>query len=107
MNQVASASLRYPLSVFNKNFTLERREKERTKRTGGKRRRSIKERGGEREKKRKETRKREGDGFRGVEERGYRGGQNLIIITLDRHVYFSVFHHLQKDKQRKQRHSFD
>jgi len=24
---------------------------------------------------------------------------------LDRHEYFSVFHHLQKDKQRKQRHS--
>ena len=38
--------------------------------------------------------------FRGVEERG--GGENLILITLDRHGCFSVFHHLQKDKQRKQ-----
>ena len=44
-------------------------------------------------------------GFRGVEERGYWGGQDLILITLDRHECFSVFHHLQKDKQRKQRNS--
>ena len=44
-------------------------------------------------------------GFRGVEERGYWGGQDLILITLDRHECFSVFHHLQKDKERKQRHS--
>ena len=43
--------------------------------------------------------------FRGVEERGYWGGQDLILITLDRHESFSVFHHLQKDKQRKQHHS--
>jgi len=49
--------------------------------------------------------KREGDGFIGVEERGYWGGQNLILITLDRPECFSVFHHLQKDKQHKQRHS--
>ena len=28
-----------------------------------------------------------------------------MLITLDRHECFSVFHHLQKDKQRKQRHS--
>jgi len=43
----------------------------------------------------------------GVEERGYWGGQDLILIMLDRHKCFSVFHHLQKDKQRKleQRHS--
>ena len=40
-----------------------------------------------------------------VEERGYWGGQDLILITLDRHECFSVFHHLQKDTQRKQRHS--
>ena len=32
-------------------------------------------------------------------------GQDLILITLDRHECFSVLHHLQKDKQRKQRHS--
>jgi len=38
--------------------------------------------------------------FRGVEECGY-----LILITLDRHECFSVFHHLQKDKQCQQRHS--
>ena len=52
------------------------------------------------------NKKREGDGFTGVEERGYWGGQDLILITLDRHECFSVFHHLQKDKQRKQRHSW-
>ena len=51
----------------------------------------------------KKTRK--GMGFRGVEERGYWGGKDLILITLDRHECFSVLHHLQKDKQRKQRHS--
>ena len=53
------------------------------------------------------NKKKEGGGwvFRGVEERGYWGGQDLILITLDRHECFSVFHHLQKDKQRKQRHS--
>jgi len=28
-----------------------------------------------------------------------------MLITLDRHECFSVFHHLQKDKQRKQGHS--
>jgi len=55
--------------------------------------------------KRKKKRKREGDRFRGVEERGHWGGQDLMLITLDRHECFSVFHHLQKDKQRKQRHS--
>ena len=48
------------------------------------------------------TRKREGDGFMGVEERGYSGGQDLI---LDRYERFSVFHHPQKDKQRKHHHS--
>jgi len=53
----------------------------------------------------KKEEKREGDGLRGVEERGYRGEQDLILITLDRHECFSVFHHLQKDKQRKQCHS--
>ena len=37
-------------------------------------------------------------GFRGVEERGYWGGQDLKLITLDQHECFSVFHHLQKDK---------
>ena len=42
---------------------------------------------------------------RAGEERGYCGGQHLILITLDRHAYFSVFHHLQEDKQRRQRHS--
>ena len=50
-------------------------------------------------------RKREWDGFRWLEERGYWGGENLILIMLDWHECFSVFHHLQKDKQRKQRHS--
>ena len=48
-------------------------------------------------------RKSEGDRFRVVQERGYWGGQDLIVITLDRHEYFWVFHHLQKYKQRKQR----
>ena len=52
---------------------------------------------------RKGKKKRKGD--RGVEERGYWGGQDLILITLDRHEFFSVFQHLQKDKQRKHRHS--
>jgi len=33
-----------------------------------------------------------------VEERGYWGGYDLIMITLDRHECFSVFHHLQKNK---------
>jgi len=44
VNQVTSASLRYPLSVFNKNSTLKRggvrkkrkNKRERTKRKGGK-----------------------------------------------------------------------
>ena len=44
-------------------------------------------------------------GFRGVEECGYWTGQDLILIKLDRHECFSVFHHLQKYKQSKQRHS--
>ena len=56
-------------------------------------------------KKKKKKREGRGWGFRGVEERGYWGGQDRILITLDRHECFSVFHHLQKDKQRKQRHS--
>jgi len=30
---------------------------------------------------------------------------DLILITLDRHECFSIFHHLQKDKQRKPRQS--
>ena len=68
MNQVTSASLRYPLSVFNKNSTLKEGKKERTKREGGKRRRKMRERGGT---KKRKKRKREGNGFRGVEERGY------------------------------------
>ena len=63
----------------------------------------MREKGGRKTKRRKK--KREGDGFTGVEERGYQGGQDLILIMLDRHECFSVFHHLQKDKQRKQRHS--
>ena len=66
----------------------------------------MREKGGRKKKEeRGKKRKREGDGFRGVEERGYSGGQDLIVITLDRHECFSVFHHLQKDKQRTQRHS--
>ena len=40
-----------------------------------------------------------------IQQIGYWGGQDLILITLDRHECFSVFHHLQRDKQRKQRHS--
>jgi len=68
-------------------------------------RHTHKKRKQEREEK-KRKKKREGDGvLMGVEERGYRGGQDLLLITLDRHECFSVFHHLQKDKQRKQRHS--
>ena len=55
--------------------------------------------------KKMKKRKREGDGFMGLEERGYWGGQDLKLITLDRHECFSVFHHPQKDKQREQRHS--
>ena len=43
--------------------------------------------------------------FRGLEERGYWGGQDLILIMLDRHECFHFFNHLQKDKQRKQCHS--
>jgi len=33
------------------------------------------------------------------------GGQDLILITLDRRECFSVFHHPQKDQKRKQRYS--
>ena len=33
------------------------------------------------------------------------GGQDLILITLDRHECCPDFHYLEKDKQRKQRHS--
>ena len=84
--------------------TSTQKKKERTKRKGGKRRWKMRGKGGERRKAR-DIRKREGDGFRGVEGRGYRGGQGLILITLHRHECFSVFHHLQKNKQRKQRHS--
>jgi len=73
------------------------------KEKGGKEGEKWEKKGG-RQKKKIEKRKRERDGFRGVEERRYWGGQDLILITLDRHEYFSVFHHLQKDKQRKQRH---
>ena len=66
----------------------------------------MREKGGRKKKRRKKRKKKsEGDGFAGVEERGYWGGQDLILITLDRHECFSVFHHLQKDKQRKQCHS--
>jgi len=32
-------------------------------------------------------------------------GTEVILITIDRHECFPVFHHLHKDKQRKQRHS--
>jgi hypothetical protein len=47
----------------------------------------MREKGGE-EKKERKKRKREWNEFRGVEERGYRGGQDLILITLDRHECF-------------------
>ena len=63
----------------------ERRKKERTKRE--KKEKNETKRGGE--KKERKKRKREGDGFTGAEERGYWGGQDLILITLDRHEYFS------------------
>jgi len=55
----------------------------------------------------KQGKRKEGRGwvFRRLEERGYRGGQDHILTTLDRHEYFPVFHHLQKDNKRKQRHS--
>jgi len=33
-------------------------------------------------------RKRQGDGFRGLEERGYWGGKDLILITLDQNACF-------------------
>ena len=89
---------------------------ERKKKGGKKRKKGRKEKGGmkeenerkggkEKKKNEKRKKKREGDGFTGVEERGYWGRQDLILIMLDRHECFSVFHHLQKDKQRKQRHS--
>jgi len=65
VNQVTPASLRYPLSVFNKNSTLKEEKKKGRKE---KRRRKMREKGGE---KKRKKRKREGDGFRGVEERGY------------------------------------
>ena len=50
-------------------------------------------------------RKREGDVFRGVEECGYSGGQDLILITLDRHECFSVFNKNStlKEKRDKKR----
>ena len=35
--------------------------------------------------------KREGTGFRGVEESGYKGGYDLIPVTLDRHECFQFF----------------
>ena len=55
----------------------------------------------------KKKKKKEGGGW------GFNGGRGAWVlrragphtITLDRHECFSVFHHLQKDKQRKQRHS--
>jgi len=43
---------------------------------------------GKKGKNRKKIKKKEGGGFSGVEERGYWGGQNLILITLDRHECF-------------------
>ena len=61
-----------------------------------KKKRKKREKGRKREKK-----KRKGDGFRGVEERGYWGGWDLILMMLYRHECY----HLQKDKQRRQRHS--
>jgi len=45
----------------------------------------------EKNEKRAGKRKREGDGFRGVEERRYGRGQDLKPITLDRHEYFQFF----------------
>jgi len=81
----------------------ERRKRERTKRKGGKRKRKMREEGGEEKKGKK--RKKEGDGFRELTERSSWGGQDLILITLDWHECFPIFHHLHKDKQRKQRHS--
>ena len=76
-------------------------DKKRKKR--GKEERKMRKKGGGEKKRRKK--KEEGEGFRGVEERWYWQGYDLILITLDRHECFSVFHHLQKDKKRKQRHS--
>ena len=65
------------------------RKKEKKKRTkrkrGGTKTGKREKRGGE------EKRKREGDGFRGVEERGYRGGYDLILMTLDWHDFLPVF----------------
>ena len=50
-----------------------------------------KERKGGEEQKRKGKKKEGGGGFREVEERGYCGRLDLILITLDRHECFSVF----------------
>jgi len=69
----------------------------RTKKTEGQTRGKWEKKGGRKP-------KMEGDGFMGVEERGYWRGQDLILIMLDRYECFSVFHHLQKDKQHTQRH---
>jgi len=80
------------------------KKKAKDKKKRGEKKEENERKGGKGKKKNKKE-KREGDGFMGVEERGYWGGQDLILITLDRHECFSVFHHLQKDKQRKQRHS--
>ena len=71
----------------------ETKRKRTERKRGGKKRKNKRENGGGGGKKK---RKREGDGFRGVEERGYGGGQDLILITLDRHEWFSVFNHLKK-----------
>ena len=79
----------------------EGKKQERTKRNGRNEGEKWEQRG-EGEKK-KGKKKKQGGGWV-LEERGYWGGQDLILITLDRHECFSVFHHLQKDKQRKQRH---
>jgi len=55
-------------------------------------RHTHKKRKQERGKKNKKIKKREGDGvLMGVEERGYSGGQDLILITLDLHECFQFF----------------
>ena len=84
---------KYGGSGKKKLYSQRREKKERTKRNGEERRRKMREKGGTKNREEKK-RKRQGDGFRGVEEREYRGGQDLILITLDRHECFSVFHHL-------------
>jgi len=65
------------------------KKRKRTKRIKGKKDGKERQVGGGAKEKKKE----EWDGFRGLEERGYWGGWNLILMTLDWPECFSVFNH--------------